>query len=75
MGRVGTAEEMAVAVRVLASDEASYVNGAVLAVDGSSPHVAVKAKRGEGVGAVGRGEGIAAQAVAMLVRPPEPAMG
>ncbi len=33
-GRVGTAEEIAEAIRFLASDEASYVNGAVLAADG-----------------------------------------
>lgn len=34
MARVGTAEEIAAAIRFLASEEASYVNGAVLAVDG-----------------------------------------
>lgn len=33
-GRVGTAEEIAEAIRFLASEEASYVNGAVLAADG-----------------------------------------
>ena len=34
LGRPGTAVEVAAAVRFLASEEASYVNGAVLAVDG-----------------------------------------
>lgn len=34
LGRVGTAEDMAAAVAYLASDEASFVTGQVLAVDG-----------------------------------------
>jgi 3-oxoacyl-[acyl-carrier protein] reductase len=33
-GRLGTPEETAAAIRFLASEEASYVNGAVVAVDG-----------------------------------------
>ena len=33
-GRIGTPEEAAAAIRFLAGDEASYVNGAVLSVDG-----------------------------------------
>jgi 3-oxoacyl-[acyl-carrier protein] reductase len=33
-GRIGTPEETAAAIRFLAGDDASYINGAVLAVDG-----------------------------------------
>jgi 3-oxoacyl-[acyl-carrier protein] reductase len=33
-GRIGTPEEVAAVIRFLASEEASYVNGAVIAVDG-----------------------------------------
>jgi 2-C-methyl-D-erythritol 2,4-cyclodiphosphate synthase len=39
---------------------------------GSRPPVGLKPKRAEGVGAVGRGEGIAAWAVALLVRETPP---
>jgi 2-C-methyl-D-erythritol 2,4-cyclodiphosphate synthase len=34
--------------------------------------ISVKAKHAEGLGAIGRGEGIAAQAVVLLLRPPSP---
>jgi 3-oxoacyl-[acyl-carrier protein] reductase len=34
LGRFGTAEEVASAVAFLASDEAAYITGQVLAVDG-----------------------------------------
>ena len=34
LGRTGTAEDMAAAVAFLASDEASFITGQVLAVDG-----------------------------------------
>ncbi|MGH2652576.1 MAG: SDR family oxidoreductase, partial [Actinomycetota bacterium] len=33
-GRIGAPEEVAAVIRFLASEEASYVNGAVIAVDG-----------------------------------------
>jgi NAD(P)-dependent dehydrogenase (short-subunit alcohol dehydrogenase family) len=34
VGRIGTVEEVASAICYLASDEASFITGAVLAVDG-----------------------------------------
>jgi 3-oxoacyl-[acyl-carrier protein] reductase len=34
MGRLGTPEEVAAAVRFLAGEEAGYITGQVLAVDG-----------------------------------------
>jgi 2-C-methyl-D-erythritol 2,4-cyclodiphosphate synthase len=42
--------------------------GALAATKGARPPVQVKPKRGEGIGAIGRGEGIAAWAVVLLAR-------
>jgi NAD(P)-dependent dehydrogenase (short-subunit alcohol dehydrogenase family) len=39
VGRMGEPEEIAAAIAFLASDEASFVNGAVVSVDGGNVHV------------------------------------
>lgn len=37
LGRVGTSEEVATTIASLASDEASFLTGAIVAVDGGTP--------------------------------------
>jgi 2-C-methyl-D-erythritol 2,4-cyclodiphosphate synthase len=48
---------------------------ALAAGSAAAPTVAVKPKRTEGLGAVGRGEGVAAWAVALLTREPQQELG
>jgi 2-C-methyl-D-erythritol 2,4-cyclodiphosphate synthase len=73
---IGNIDATVICERPKITPHAAQMVANIAADCGIPPHaVNVKGKTSEKLGYTGRGEGIAAQAVAMLVRPPEPAMG
>ena len=74
--RIGNIDATVICERPKITPHAAQMVANIAADCGIAPHaVNVKGKTSEKLGYTGRGEGIAAQAVAMLLAPPEPSMG
>jgi 2-C-methyl-D-erythritol 2,4-cyclodiphosphate synthase len=74
--RIGNIDATVICEQPKITPHAAQMVANIAADCGVPPHaVNVKGKTTEKLGLTGRGEGIAAQAVAMLLMPPEPAMG
>jgi len=74
--RIGNIDATVICEQPKITPHAARMVANIAADCGVPPHaVNVKGKTTEKLGLTGRGEGIAAQAVAMLLMPPEPAMG
>lgn len=74
--RIGNIDATVICERPKITPHAAQMVANIAADCGIPPHaVNVKGKTSEKLGYTGRGEGIAAQAVAMLLAPPEASMG